>query len=91
MNNPEIGAATSKPGIIERLRSQHDGMLPKGEYAFVTKKDIAELMTAIDGIRIERDEVRRMYCKMTSRDNVESARYIADRHGWDCFKEDGNA
>jgi hypothetical protein len=42
-----------------------------------------------NALRAERDEARQMYCKMTSRDNVESARYIADRHGWYCFKEDG--
>ena len=40
-----------------------------------------------DTLRAERDEARQMYCKMTSRDNVEIARYVADRHGWDCFKE----
>jgi len=54
------------------------------------KELIATLRQQIATLTAERDEARQMYCKMTSRDNVESARYIADRHGWDCFKqEDG--
>jgi len=96
--------------IITRLRQQQQGMLRKGEFAFINRSDIVELLTMVDALRVdlevmtqehraacqdrdlmirERDEARQMYCKMTSRDNVESARYIADRHGWDCFKEDG--
>jgi hypothetical protein len=51
----------------------------------------SEAANEIERLTAERDEARQMYCKMTSRDNVETARYIADRHGWDCFKEDGNA
>ena len=77
--------------IVTRLRQQQEGMLRNGEFAFVNRHDILQLLTIVDALRAERDEARRMYCKMTSRDNVESARYIADRHGWDCFKADGNA
>jgi len=88
VNNPEIGAATSKPGIIERLRSQHDGMLPKGEYAFVTKKDIAELMTAIDGIRTERNEVRRELAHHVFVSGGVTPAQYAEVRGWDCFQEE---
>ncbi len=76
----------SKQGIIERLRSQHDGMLPKGEFAFVTKKDIAELMSAIDVLRAERDEARRMVCGLDA-DIMEDQVEYAKHRGWDCFKE----
>jgi hypothetical protein len=57
----------------------------------VTEDVFNQVVAYIKELRKERDEARQMYCKMTSRDNVISARYIADRHGWDCFKEDGNA
>ena len=80
----------SKPGIIERLRSQHDGMLPKGEFAFVTKKDIAELMSAIDVLRAERDEARRAVCNNEANHlpTMADPRREANRRGWDCFKEE---
>jgi len=66
--------------IVNRLRKNSECLAPS------IMLDAAD---AIERLRAERDEARQMYCKMTSRDNVESARYIADRHGWDCFKEDG--
>ena len=78
--------------IIERLKSQHDGMLPQGEYAFVTKKEIAELMAAVNGITAERDEARREVCSMNEpglRMNESDKKREAKRRGWDCFKEDG--
>ena len=80
----------SKQGIIERLRSQHDGMLPKGEFAFVTKKDIAELMSAIDALRAERDEARKLLCDeiWMSRGGRMSVDAIAKERGWACFKEE---
>ena len=79
----------SKQGIIERLRSQHDGMLPKGEFAFVTKKDIAELMSEIDVLRAERDEARRMVCASRSLAGAFEVlpSSVAKDLGWDCFKE----
>jgi hypothetical protein len=67
--------------IVNRLRKNSECLAPS---IMLEAADTIERLTA------ERDEARQMYCKMTSRDNVESARYIADRHGWDCFKqEDG--
>ena len=68
--------------IVTQLRMNSECLAPS---IMLEAADTIERLTA------ERDEARRMYCKMTSRDNVESARYIADRHGWDCFKADGNA
>ena len=77
--------------ILNELRKRHRNVTGgnplidpiQGPTMFSEAADEIERLTA------ERDEARRMYCKMTSRDNVESARYIADRHGWDCFKEEG--
>jgi hypothetical protein len=78
--------------ILNELRKRHRNVTGgnplidpiQGQTMFSEAADEIERLTA------ERDEARQMYCKMTSRDNVESARYIADRHGWDCFKqEDG--
>ena len=78
--------------ILNELRKRHRNVTGgnplidpiQGPTMFSEAADEIERLTA------ERDEARQMYCKMTSRDNVESARYIADRHGWDCFKqEDG--
>jgi hypothetical protein len=66
--------------IVTQLRANSECLAPSIMLAAAAE---------IERLREERDEARQMYCKMTSRDNVESARYIADRHGWDCFKEDG--
>ena len=67
--------------IVNRLRKNSECLAPS---------IMLEAADEIERLRKERDEARQMYCKMTSRDNVETARYIADRHGWDCFKqEDG--
>lgn len=87
--------------MIQRLKSQHDGMLPKGEYAFVTKKEIAELMAEIDRLTAERDEARRMACEAMFESWKEFAnnsgecggepwtpQRFAKEEGWDCFKED---
>jgi len=62
-------------------------MLPKGEYAFVTKKDIAELMSAIDALRVERDEARATYCRLLEAYKRGDGREEAKKRGWDCFKE----
>ena len=45
--------------IITRLRQQQQGMLRKGEFAFINRSDIVELLTMVDALRAERDEARR--------------------------------
>ena len=44
--------------IITRLRQQQQGMLRKGEFAFINRSDIVELLTMVDALRAERDEAR---------------------------------
>ena len=46
--------------IITRLRQQQQGMLRKGEFAFINRSDIVELLTIVDALRAERDEARRL-------------------------------
>jgi hypothetical protein len=76
--------------IVTRLRQQQEGMLRKGEFAFVNRTDIIELVAIVDTLREERDEARRMYCGRVSRDVPLDAFDIAKNHGWNCFpQEDG--
>ena len=84
----ELAAVENKlaQAIRERDKARREVSEEEREYLNETIRNLNNQL--VDALR-ERDEARQMYCKMTSRDNVESARYIADRHGWDCFKEDG--
>lgn len=69
--------------MIQRLKSQHDGMLPKGEYAFVTKKEIAELMVEIESIVKDRDDARWRLCKVVGDQRGVWGDEIAKENGWD--------
>lgn len=81
--------------IITRLRQQQQGMLRKGEFAFINRSDIVELLTMVDALRAERDEARRLYCiafqeitkNLGEKNTTES---IAEEMGWDCFKENAD-
>lgn len=61
---------------IERLRSVVEAWMT---YSSRAERDIA-------GLREERDEARREVCKNYAGPGV-SAFLIAERRGWDCFKE----
>jgi uncharacterized protein Yka (UPF0111/DUF47 family) len=74
--------------IVTRLRQQQQGMLRKGEFAFVNRYDILQLLTIVDTLRAERDEARREVCNMMHKTGFLNGDY-ADSRGWDCFKEDG--
>jgi len=39
--------------IITRLRQQQQGMLRKGEFAFINRSDIVELLTMVDALRVD--------------------------------------
>ena len=73
--------------IITRLRQQQQGMLRKGEFAFINRSDIVELLTMVDALRAERDEARRMYCVMRDGEDGLTCKEWQDRKNWDCFKE----
>lgn len=75
--------------IITRLRQQQQGMLRKGEFAFINRSDIVELLTMVDALRAERDEARREVCSLQpfAHHNDGIAKDHAAYRGWDCFKE----
>ena len=73
--------------ILARLREQQAGMLRKGEFAFVNRHDILQMLTIVDTLRAERDEVRRMYCEAVCRHVPLDAFGIAKNHGWDCYNQ----
>ena len=75
--------------IITRLRQQQQGMLRKGEFAFINRSDIVELLKMVDALRAERDEARRMVCGLDA-DIMEDQIEYAKHRGWDCFKENTN-
>ena len=58
------------------------------------KPMLSELPDAIRKLRKERDEARREVCQMVSdadeSSKPESAKQVANRRGWDCFKENTN-
>ena len=67
--------------IVNRLRKNSECLAPS------IMLDAAD---AIERLRAERDEARRMYCGRVSRDVPLDAFDIAKNHGWDCFpQEDG--
>ena len=87
--------------IVTRLRQQQEGMLRKGEFAFVNRTDIIELVAIVDTLRAERDEARREVCvareamiRLMIHGNVavpqEAMHQAAKARGWDCFKENTN-
>ena len=65
--------------LVARLRIRWDAM---GDMA---NDERAAAATEIERLRAERDEARKMYCKFVARNEP---KYIAERWGWDCFKED---
>lgn len=41
----------------------------------------------IETLRAERDEARRMWCELMAANTAAHREQVANRHGWDCFKE----
>jgi uncharacterized protein Yka (UPF0111/DUF47 family) len=76
--------------IVTRLRQQQEGMLRKGEFAFVNRHDILQLLTIVDTLRAERDEARQFVCNreylMTGM--TTTPQEIAKERGWDCFSQE---
>lgn len=44
----------------------------------------------IDRLTAERDEARRMWCELMAANTAAHREQVANRHGWDCFKEDAD-
>lgn len=44
----------------------------------------------IETLRAERDEARRMWCELMAANTAAHREQVANRHGWDCFKEAKN-
>ena len=76
--------------IVTRLRQQQEGMLRKGEFAFVNRHDILQLLTIVDTLRAERDEARQEVCRNEANHmpTMADPRREAKRRGWDCFKQE---
>jgi len=76
--------------IVTRLRQQQEGMLRKGEFAFVNRHDILQLLTIVDTLRAERDEARREVCVWQGLDTGNTPQETAAVRGWDCYKQEDN-
>lgn len=76
--------------ILARLREQQAGMLRKGEFAFVNRHDILQMLTIVDTLRAERDEARRevSFLRPSVCLGAQTAHEYADARGWDCFDQD---
>ena len=71
-------------GVITNLRQCDADRDKIGVYTF------EDAIEAIEQLRKERDEARRMYCSVVENNSVQygtSAQSVAKQVGWDCFKE----
>ena len=67
--------------IVNRLRTNRECLAP---CLMDEAADTIERLTA------ERDEARRMFCEILARhESTRTPQRIAERRGWDCFKEGG--
>ncbi len=62
---------------IERLREQ----------LRLANIDNFNTTAEVDRLRAERDEARRMWCELMAANTAAHREQVANRHGWDCFKE----
>ena len=74
---------------IERLRAL---LAEASDEAQLARSTITDLTIEVEKLRAERDEARRMYCRMMSNNSrleFATPQWFAEEEGWDCFKEDG--
>lgn len=69
--------------LAARLRLYANASI-EGGWAAVFKLDLTIAADAIERLRIERDEARRMVCGLDA-DLMEDQRDYARQRGWDCF------
>lgn len=50
-------------------------------------EEIMQLRQQVEDLRGERDEARRLWCEVMAASTALHPEQIANRHGWDCFKE----
>lgn len=51
------------------------------------ERDIVQLRQRVADLRGERDDARRLWCEVMAASTALHPEQIANRHGWDCFKE----
>lgn len=66
---------------IERLRIENEELIDHVE----------SLVAKCEELTLERDEARRMWCELMAANTAAHREQVANRHGWDCFKENTNA
>ena len=84
-------AATYISRLTIELRDAIQNAIDAKESAM---EDIAGAMDALERkmheVAAERDEARRMFCEILARhESTRTPQRIAERRGWDCYKEDG--
>jgi hypothetical protein len=71
--------------IITRLRQQQQGMLRKGEFAFINRSDIVELLTMVDALRVDLEvmtQEHRAACQdrdLMIRERDEARQFVCNR------------
>ena len=51
-------------------------------------EEIMQLRQQVANLRAERDEARRLWCEVMAASTALHPEQIANRHGWDCFKDE---
>lgn len=73
--------------IVDRLRIWSKGTEQQG--AVVLSMALTEAADTIDRLTAERDEARRWICEQKASISDKEAKWWAEVHTWDCYKEDG--
>jgi thermostable 8-oxoguanine DNA glycosylase len=71
-----VSIATEAAEVIDRLENE----LGEG--------NIEELRQQVEELRKERDEARRIVCYLMEGGESDTKEQIADKCGWDCYKEE---
>jgi hypothetical protein len=85
MPNDDIDVALGVDRIVATLRRWARNANEQGAHQAVLGLLVAA--NEIERLRQERDEARRDCCRAIGSDWGEDPRDIAEREGWDCFKD----
>lgn len=72
--------------ITTRIHFAKDGY-PEPVYVHGPSPICQEAADEIERLHAERDEARRMWCELMAANTAAHREQVANRHGWDCFKE----